>query len=87
MAIKEMGIQDRDFWVKYNCDRIKEAETILGPVRMYQFDQEDKDKFLEAMKTFKDIVAKYGEGFAEKCPYCGNSFNDKRTNHSTCGLG
>ena len=46
-------------WVQYNVDKIIFASNILDGVRIYKFEKEDKDKFIDAIKILDGIIHKY----------------------------
>lgn len=52
-------IMNKVDWIQYNVNKIIFASNILGAVRLYKFDKEDKDKFIDAVKILDGLISKY----------------------------
>ena len=53
--------EEQAAWLRLNVSKLKKATEELGHVRLYQFEKEDKDAFIEAVKTLEALVEKYEE--------------------------
>ena len=51
--------EEKKFWLHINVKQIQNACEILGKVKLYQFEKEDKDAFIDAVKILDDLVKKY----------------------------
>lgn len=53
--------EEKKMWLRFNIDKLIKANEILGSVRLYQFETEDKDKFIESMSCLMNLIDKYRE--------------------------
>jgi hypothetical protein len=53
--------EEQKAWLNLNVKKLKNAVKELGHIRLYQFEKDDKDAFIDAVKILDGLVEKYDE--------------------------